>query len=195
MTGQASLLSNDSFASNEIDIFHALLRWCNYTSPTMKEDRKSRLPTLLRHIRFSQMKLKELMKIVKPMNLLPEDTIYALVEAIADPSLASPELKEFNLNRRDPPATYRAATDQFNDNTGIIYWLGTREGKTTYTNPAEAGTGEVKVSMSSTYVICIPLLLLLLAYYSSANKSTRSSTMLYVVIVLVQQHIAYSTEV
>jgi len=47
-----------------------------------------------------------------------------------------PKIAGFPARSRKPAGLYLAPTTRFEDNTGFIYWIGTNEGKTGYTNPA-----------------------------------------------------------
>lgn len=109
-----------------------------------EKDRASRLPELLKRVRWGRMSLKEIMKVVRPTGLLPEHQLAKFVEYIADPAKAPAD--EFNSTPREPPAVYRPATDNFQDNTGIIWYIGTDEGRSAYRNPVPARLG---VTMSS----------------------------------------------
>jgi hypothetical protein len=110
------------------------------------------------------------MRQVRPSGALPDETIFKLVDLIAtDPkdietrewylfTLTYVTLDQHQLNttaiglyrnirRREPPPHYCPSTDHFDDNTGILWWLGTEEGKKdTYVNPVPR---EVAVQMSS----------------------------------------------
>jgi len=57
-----------------------------------------------------------------------------------------PRVAGFISVARKPFGVFRPATARFEDNTGIFYWIGTGEGKTSYVNPIE---GEVAARMST----------------------------------------------
>lgn len=107
--------------------------------------RMQHLPILAKHARFAQMKLRDIFGVVKPSGLLAKDTIMELVDMLADPDTA--DAKKWNMTRREPPAVQRAATTRFEDNAGIIYWIGTDSGRSlSYSNPHP---DHVTVTMSS----------------------------------------------
>lgn len=108
--------------------------------------RLDRLQPLLKHVRWGRMSLKDFMKVVRPTGLVPEERLQQFIEFLANPDKA--DKAEFNAKPREPPAVHRPATANFHDNTGILYYIGTDEGKSTvYRNPLASRT--VLVSMSS----------------------------------------------
>jgi hypothetical protein len=47
------------------------------------------------------------MKEVRPTGLVPDETIWRLVDMLADPSaISAADAKEFHVKKREPPATY-----------------------------------------------------------------------------------------
>lgn len=131
----ASLLASDNLAATEIDIFQAVIRWAS-----VDEKRKAKMENLIKHIRWGRMTLHDLMRVVRPSGLIPEDQFMAVMEYAADPEDA-PENKLYEgwVHRpRFPPSVHCAVTSAFTDNTGIFYHLGTNGGKTGYTNPHPA---------------------------------------------------------
>jgi len=126
------LISSDNLAANEIDIFQALLRWTQ-ADPT----RKAKLGALLEHIRWNRMTLKDLMKVVRPSGAVDEQRMMAILEFAADPEHA-PESKVYQgwvTKPREPPSVHCPKTNNFSDNTGILYYLGTNGGKRSFRNP------------------------------------------------------------
>jgi hypothetical protein len=138
------LLQTDEFAASEVDIFSALVKWSK-----AEAKREEKLPALLKHIRFTTMSLRDLMKVVKPSGLVPETQLLQILDYQADPESANSkqEYKEYCKEPRCPPAAKRAYTNRFEDNTGIIWYLGSNNDSWAYTNPSP-NLVEIKVSQN-----------------------------------------------
>jgi hypothetical protein len=101
---------------------------------------------LVKHVRYGHMALKELMKSVRPTGALPDATIFQLVDLLATDA-KDVDTTAYNMRRREAPPHYCDATNYFGDNTGILYWIGTGDGKNdSYNNPIPT---DVSIHLSS----------------------------------------------
>jgi len=108
---------------------------------------------LITYIRFPLFKIGDLGSTVAPLNIVDRGHMVTLYTWAATPvklpSLLPKGFPYSHLPRepRRPMGTPLLKTDRFEDNTGILYWIGTQEGKVpTYNNPID---GDVTVRMST----------------------------------------------
>jgi len=132
-------------------------------TPGAREDvptLRATLSEILPLIRFPIMTATEMALTVTPSKLLTSEQELQLythigsqagkkkVVIVDEKKGAIPKIAGFPARLRRPPGTLLAATARFEDNSGIVYWIGTNEAKGTYTNPATSGG--INITMSST---------------------------------------------
>jgi len=158
------ILQSDALDVKETELFTTVLAWGKEEikkTPGAKDDADTLRKTLvdvLPHVRFPLMTATEMALTVTPTRLLTAEQELQLYTYIGSRAGKKPEIVDekkkgtmpkiagFPSRSRKPSGLYLPATARFEDNTGFIYWIGTGEGKTGYTNPA--GTG-VTITMST----------------------------------------------
>jgi len=164
------ILQSDSLDVKEPELFQTVLAWAREEikkTPGAKDDQDTMRKTLvdvLPHIRFPLMTATEMALTVTPTRLLTAEQELQLYTHIGSQAGKGkkvlepvdekkkgpmPKIAGFPARSRKPPGLLLAATARFEDNTGFIYWIGTGEGKSAYSNPATSGGGAVVITMST----------------------------------------------
>jgi len=147
------IISSDALDVKEPDLFQIVLAWAREEIKKVggKDDAdtmKKTLADVMIHIRFPCMTATEMALMVTPSRLLTSEQELQLYTYIGSQSGKKkpvedekkkgpmPKIAGFPSRPRKPGGLYLGATARFEDNTGIIYWIGTGEGKSPYTNPA-----------------------------------------------------------
>jgi len=170
------ILQRDELDAKETELFSIALEWGRNevkksppsgtapaaTTGPASEDLKKVMADILPHIRFPTMTATEMALQVTPLKLLSPEQELILYTHIGKVSgkkeaakAAGDEKKKgahvkvagFISTPRKPFGIHRAATSRFEDNSGIIYWIGTNEGTSGYTNPVNT---LINVRMSTT---------------------------------------------
>jgi len=163
--GLLEILQRDELDAKEPELFALMLEWGKAESKkaggtAAGDDLKKVLADLLPHIRFPTFTATEMALTVTPQRLLTAEQELHLYTHIGKSAGKKPEAPKtdkkvphvkvagFISTPRKPFGIYKPATARFEDNTGIVYWIGTNEGTSGYVNPTDRLIG-VRMSTSA----------------------------------------------
>jgi len=163
--GLLEILQRDELDAKEPDLFQLALEWGRAESKkaggtAAGDDLKKVLADILPHIRFPTFTATEMALTVTPQRLLTAEQelhLYTHIGKAAGKKAEAPKSDKktphvkvagFIATPRKPFGIYKPATSRFEDNTGIVYWIGTNEGTSGYVNPADRLVG-VRMSTSA----------------------------------------------
>ena len=75
-TGIHAIISRDSFCAPEVDIFRAVQSWVGANPAEVEQTR-----TILSAVRLSLMSTPDLLKVVRPTNLVPPDVMLDAIQS------------------------------------------------------------------------------------------------------------------
>jgi len=149
------LLKDDGLCVEEISLINAMTKWAKnqikIRGDELKGSESDKLKELmtpfLKHIRFPTMNMEDLATHVSGAKLIDEKVLLQLYQYC---SLTEDEKSKFDLPF---PTALRSGGKRLKfssimDTNGLIYFIGSNGGKSSYTNPVK--TGQVVVKLSST---------------------------------------------
>jgi len=145
------IISRDSLgAESELQVFQSVHRWGTAQATKSGKELSEELKDVLVHVRFPLMTTEDVAAKVVPTKLLSSTQTLELFTYLAQKSAGiKATIKGWNLKEREGSNRIFKYVSNF-DSNGILYWLGTQEGKNkNWANPLQLGVIEVSTSASS----------------------------------------------